>query len=105
MLAPHPVDFTRDKIERAIPAHRHERLAAAAAAAIRQALIDRAAAGAGGDADFSWRLSSWLDAFEAGVAPPVVLEATHEQALDVIPLELLRRYAVDVPDDLSAMEG
>jgi len=26
----------------------------------------------------------WKEAFEAGVAPPVVLEATHERALDVI---------------------
>ncbi|MCO5107746.1 MAG: DUF2237 domain-containing protein [Burkholderiaceae bacterium] len=29
----------------------------------------------------------WLEAWEAGVAPPVVLEATHEAALRVVPLE------------------
>lgn len=37
----------------------------------------------------------WLEALEAGVAPPVVLEATHERALDLVPLELLRRHAYD----------
>jgi hypothetical protein len=35
----------------------------------------------------------WKDAFEAGVAPPVVLEATHSRALDVLPLEALRAHA------------
>jgi uncharacterized protein (DUF2237 family) len=41
----------------------------------------------------------WLLSYHAGVAAPVVLAATHERALDVVPLEILRRYAVDVPDD------
>ena len=36
----------------------------------------------------------WLEAHEAGVAPPVVLEATHESALQLIPFELLREFAV-----------
>ncbi|MGE0310211.1 MAG: DUF2237 family protein [Lautropia sp.] len=31
----------------------------------------------------------WLDALDAGMAPPVVLEATHEAALRVIPLDVL----------------
>jgi uncharacterized protein (DUF2237 family) len=35
----------------------------------------------------------WKDAFEAGGAPPVVLKATHERALDVITLEQLRSRA------------
>jgi len=35
----------------------------------------------------------WLQACDAGVAPPVVLEATHERALDVVPLDLLLRHA------------
>jgi uncharacterized protein len=35
----------------------------------------------------------WREAFDAGVAPPVVLEATHEEALAVIPLANLRRHA------------
>jgi hypothetical protein len=33
----------------------------------------------------------------------VVLAATHERTLDVVPLETLRRYAVDVPDDLAEL--
>jgi uncharacterized protein len=45
----------------------------------------------------------WLEAYEAGVAAPVVLAATHERALDVIPLEALQKHAVDVPPDLSSL--
>lgn len=45
----------------------------------------------------------WLQACEDGVAAPVVLESTHERALDVIPLEMLREHAVDVPADPSAL--
>ncbi len=37
----------------------------------------------------------WREAWEAGVPPPVVLAATHMAALEVIPLEALKRYAVD----------
>ena len=33
--------------------------------------------------------SRWLDAYEAGVVAPVVLAATHERALDVVPVEAL----------------
>jgi uncharacterized protein (DUF2237 family) len=33
----------------------------------------------------------------------VVLAATHESALDVVPLDVLRQYAVDVPADPSAL--
>ena len=36
----------------------------------------------------------WKEALDAGVAPPVVLEATHERALEVIPLDELRALAV-----------
>ncbi len=45
----------------------------------------------------------WLQAYEAGVAAPVVLAATHARALDVVPLEALRKHAVDVPPDLSSL--
>ncbi|OHV09981.1 DUF2237 family protein [Kushneria phosphatilytica] len=38
-------------------------------------------------------LQRWSEAFRAGVAPPVRLEATHEKALERVPLETLRRYA------------
>ena len=35
----------------------------------------------------------WQEAFEAGAAPPVALEATHESALEFIDLESLRSHA------------
>jgi uncharacterized protein (DUF2237 family) len=41
----------------------------------------------------------WLQAYEAGVAPPVVLAATDARALGIIPLDALREHAVDVPSD------
>lgn len=37
----------------------------------------------------------WKEAFDAGVAPPVVLAATHAAALDVIPFEDLKAHALD----------
>lgn len=39
----------------------------------------------------------WQEALEAGVAPPVVLEATHVGALDYISLADLESNAVDLP--------
>jgi len=38
----------------------------------------------------------WEEARVAGKAPPVVLEATHESALEYVKLEELRRHALDV---------
>ena len=38
----------------------------------------------------------WREALDAGVAPPVVLSATHEEALAVVALEDLKRHAVDL---------
>ena len=38
----------------------------------------------------------WREALDAGVAPPVVLSATHEEALAVVSLDDLKRHAVDV---------
>lgn len=46
---------------------------------------------------------NWLRAQRDGVAAPVVLAATNERALEVVPLEILRANAVDVPDDPSAL--
>jgi uncharacterized protein (DUF2237 family) len=46
----------------------------------------------------------WLQAYQAGMAAGVVLAATHERALEVVPLEALRQHAVDVPDDVSSLE-
>jgi uncharacterized protein (DUF2237 family) len=39
----------------------------------------------------------WLEALQAGMAPDVVLEATHLNALGVVGLEQLKAYAVDSP--------
>jgi hypothetical protein len=47
---------------------------------------------------------NWLRAHEAGVGTFVVLAATHERALDIVPLEVLEEYAVDVPTDPGALE-
>ncbi len=38
----------------------------------------------------------WRQALEAGCAPPVLLAATHEKALDVVTLEQLKRHAIDL---------
>jgi len=38
----------------------------------------------------------WKEALDAGVAPPVFLQATHEEALAVVPLDVLKRYAIDI---------
>ncbi|HTK74868.1 MAG TPA: DUF2237 domain-containing protein [Gemmataceae bacterium] len=40
----------------------------------------------------------WKEAMEAGVAPPVVLAATHISALEFVSLEELAAHAVDSPD-------
>lgn len=45
----------------------------------------------------------WLQAYADGVPAPVVLAATSEQVLEVVPLEALGEHAVDVPDDLSSL--
>jgi uncharacterized protein (DUF2237 family) len=36
----------------------------------------------------------WVEAYEAGAAPRVVLESTHERTLDYVPLATLRRFAI-----------
>ncbi len=38
----------------------------------------------------------WKEALDARVAPPVVLAATHEKALDFVALEDLKRHALDL---------
>ena len=38
----------------------------------------------------------WREALDAGVAPPVVLSATHEEALAVVALDDLKRHAIDL---------
>jgi len=48
--------------------------------------------------DDRWCLCAarWQEAFEAGAAPPVVLAATHETALEIVALEDLKKHAVDL---------
>ncbi len=43
--------------------------------------------------------SRWLQAYEAGFAPPVILEATHEAALRIVPLEALMEMAFSARKD------
>ena len=38
----------------------------------------------------------WKEAFDAGKAPKVRLTATHEATLEVVPLELIKRHAIDL---------
>jgi len=45
----------------------------------------------------------WRQAYEEGVVAPVVLAATHERALDVVPLTALQADAVNVPADPSSL--
>ncbi|MBW3664546.1 MAG: DUF2237 domain-containing protein [Actinobacteria bacterium] len=48
---------------------------------------------------------NWLRAHEDGVAAPVVLASTSDAVLTIVPLEVLREHAVDVPDDLGDLDG
>jgi len=48
---------------------------------------------------------NWARAYRAGVAAPVVLAASHESVLEVVPIAALRAHAVDVPPDASALTG
>ena len=43
----------------------------------------------------------WLEAHEAACAPPVLLAATHERALDVIEIDTLLAYAIE-PEGFEA---
>ena len=38
----------------------------------------------------------WLEAHEHGMAPRVILKGTHERALEIVPLDLLKRFAADL---------
>jgi uncharacterized protein (DUF2237 family) len=45
----------------------------------------------------------WLQAYDAGAAAPVVLAATNERALELVPIERLYEHSVDVPGDASSL--
>ena len=38
----------------------------------------------------------WLEAYNSGMAPKVYLKRTHQRALEIVPLELLRKFALDL---------
>jgi uncharacterized protein len=39
-------------------------------------------------------LKRWLEAHQAGIAPQVILEATHQSALKEVPLSVLQEHAL-----------
>ncbi len=39
-------------------------------------------------------ISRWIEAVNAGVAPPIDLNATHEKALEYLPLEILEAHDI-----------
>jgi uncharacterized protein len=47
---------------------------------------------------------NWARSHVDGVAAPVVLAATNEAALRIVPLAALREHAVDIPSDPSSLE-
>ncbi|WP_148612676.1 DUF2237 family protein [Nocardioides rubriscoriae] len=47
---------------------------------------------------------NWLRAHHDGAAAPVRLAATNASVLRLVPLEVLREHAVDVPTDLSGLD-
>ena len=49
--------------------------------------------------------TNWFRAHRDGAAAPVVLAATNERVIDLIPLAVLEEYAVDVPADPGALDG
>jgi uncharacterized protein len=48
--------------------------------------------------------ANWARAYNDGKAAPVVLAATNEAVLQIVPLAALREHAVDVPTDLSSLD-
>ena len=47
---------------------------------------------------------NWLRAHQDGAAAPVVLASTHQKVLEIVPMEVLRQHAVDVPPDLRGLD-
>jgi uncharacterized protein (DUF2237 family) len=47
---------------------------------------------------------NWLRAHHDGAAAPVVLASTHERTLEIVPIEVLSQYSVDVPADAAALD-
>lgn len=47
---------------------------------------------------------NWLRAHADGAAAPLVLASTNERALDIVPLDVLMRYRIDVPDTIEGFD-
>jgi uncharacterized protein (DUF2237 family) len=48
--------------------------------------------------------ANWYRAHLDGAAAHVVLAATHERTLEIVPLEALREHAVDVPSSAAGLD-
>ncbi|HLX78739.1 MAG TPA: DUF2237 domain-containing protein [Acidimicrobiales bacterium] len=48
--------------------------------------------------------ANWLRAHMDGAAAFVVLESTHERALEIVPLSILQEHSVDVPRSPSGLD-
>lgn len=46
----------------------------------------------------------WLEAYQAGVAPHVLLQCTNAKTLEYVPLEALMQHALDAPAASVAMQ-
>ena len=46
---------------------------------------------------------NWARAYDEGAAAPVVLAATNEAVLKIVPIDVLQKHAVDVPSDPSSL--
>ena len=46
----------------------------------------------------------WAQAYNAGKAPKLYLQATHEKTLDYVPFHILREYALDKTDADEALD-
>lgn len=44
----------------------------------------------------------WYEAYEAGVAPMLKLESTHEKALNVVSLDILLTYSLEIAENTPA---
>lgn len=48
---------------------------------------------------------NWLRAHHDGAAAYVVLASTHERVLDIVPFDILKEHAVDVPKGPDGLAG
>lgn len=46
----------------------------------------------------------WAQAYNAGKAPKLFLQATHEKTLDYIPLDVMRAFAIDADEATTVMD-